>query len=287
MTRLRPGRSGRSASDVMSCEDPIDRLDAGPRVGALCARADVALRVVVAFAGAAFARAGAALARDGAAFARAVVAREEVALARAGAAFARAVVARDEVAFARAGAALARAAGRDAAFARDGAAFARVAVARDEVAFARAGAAFARAVVARDEVALARAGAALRVPVALALAPVARAAGADLAGVARRAVVFFAAVLLRVAEGRPAGPELRRAAPPPPSERMLRARVFTSSGFRSAEIPETPRRRSWLRMSSTFIREIADSDTLGVFGVWLPLCRLVRVAVVPRPELLR
>ena len=94
----------------------------------------------------------------------------------------------------------------------------------------------------------------------------ARAAGADLAGdVARRAVVFFAAVLLRVAAGRPAGPELRRAAPPSP--RIVRARVFTSSGFRSAEIPDTPRRLSWLRMSSTFIREIADSDTPGVFGV--------------------
>ncbi|MCZ7427058.1 hypothetical protein O7607_15080 [Micromonospora sp. WMMA1949] len=152
----------------------------------------------------------------------------------------------------------------------------------------------ARAVVARDEVAFARAGAALRVPVALALAPVARAAGAAFAGdVALRradvvrfaAVVFFAAVLLRVADGRPAGPALRRAAPPSP--RMVRARVFTSSGFRSAEIPATPRRLSWLRRSSTFIREISDSDTLGVFGVWLPVCRLVRVAVVPRPELLR
>nr|WP_244879690.1 hypothetical protein [Micromonospora aurantiaca] len=141
---------------------------------------------------------------------------------------------------------------------------------------ARAGVAFARDEVAfaRDEVAFARAGAALRVPVALALAPVARAAGAAFAGdVALRradvvrfaAVVFLAAVLLRVADGRPAGPVLRRAAPPSP--RMVRARVFTSSGFRSAEIPETPRRLSWLRRSSTFIREIADSDTLGVFGV--------------------
>ncbi|MGX1612897.1 hypothetical protein ACWIF8_03300 [Micromonospora chalcea] len=242
-------------------------------------------------AGAAFARAGAALARAGAAFARdgAALARDGAAFARDGAAFARAVVARDEVAFARDGAAFARAV----VVVRDDAAVARagVAFARDGAAFARedaAVAALARVAVARDEVALARAGAALRVPVALALAPVARAAGADLAGdVARRAVVFFAAVLLRVAEARPAGPELRRAAPPPPSERMLRARVFTSSGFRSAEIPETPRRRSWLRMSSTFIREISDSDTLGVFGVWLPVCRLVRVAVVPRPELLR
>ncbi|MFJ1538371.1 hypothetical protein ACIODS_07510 [Micromonospora chalcea] len=279
MTRLRPGRSGRSASDVMSCEDPIDRLDAGPRVGALCARADAAFRVeALARDGAAFAGDGAALARDGAAF------------ARAGAAFARAVVARDGAAFARA-VVVAR---DDAAVARAGVAFARVAVARDEVAFAGAAfareddavAAFARVAVARDEVAFARDEAALRVPVALALAPVARAAGADLAGdVARRAVVFFAAVLLRVAAGRPAGPELRRAAPPSP--RIVRARVFTSSGFRSAEIPETPRRLSWLRMSSTFIREIADSDTLGVFGVWLPGCRLVRVAVVPRPELLR
>ncbi|MFJ5545640.1 hypothetical protein [Micromonospora chalcea] len=282
----------------MSCEDPIDRLDAGPRVGALCARADVALR-----AGAAFARDGAAFARDGAAFARdgAALARDGAAFARDGAAFARedAAAARPGAAFARAGAAFARAvvARDEVAFARDGAAFARaVVVARDDAAVARAGvafareddavAAFARVAVARDEVAFARDGAALRVPVALALAPVARAAGADLAGdVARRAVVFFAAVLLRVAAGRPAGPELRRAAPPSP--RIVRARVFTSSGFRSAEIPETPRRLSWLRMSSTFIREIADSDTLGVFGVWLPGCRLVRVAVVPRPELLR
>ncbi|WFE37031.1 hypothetical protein O7619_00725 [Micromonospora sp. WMMD998] len=241
---------------MMSCEDPIDRLDAGPRVGAACARA-----------GAAFARDGAALARDGAAFAR-----DGAALARDGVAFARA-----DAAVARAGAAFAR---DPVAFARDGAA-----------AFAREGAAFAR-----DGVAFARAGAALRVPVALALAPVARAAGADLAGVAARreamvlflaAVVFFAAPALRVPEGRPAGPVLRRAAPPRPSARMVRASVFTSSGLRSVEVPETPRRRSWPRMSSTFIREISDSDTIGVFGVRLPVCRLVRVAVAPRPELLR
>ncbi|MCZ7435168.1 hypothetical protein O7598_02060 [Micromonospora sp. WMMC241] len=253
----------------MSCEDPIDRLDAGPRVGAACARVDALLGAAVAFGRATLARAGAALARAGAAFARA-----DVAFARAGTAFARA-----GAVFAREGAALARA-----AFARAGAALARAGAA-----FARVGVAFARAgiALARDDVAFARAGAALRVPVALALAPVARAAGADLAGLFRAAVVFFAALDLRVAEARPAGPVLRRAAPPRPSARMVRASVFTSSGFRSAEIPETPRRRSWPRMSSTFIREISDSDTVGVFGVWLPVCRFVRVAVVPRPELLR
>ncbi|GHJ15053.1 hypothetical protein TPA0908_30480 [Micromonospora sp. AKA38] len=212
VTRLRPGRSGRSARDVMSWDDPIDRLDAGPRVGAACARA-------------------------GADFAR------------------------DEVAPARAG-----------------------------VAFAREGTAPARAAVA-----FARAGAALRVPVALARAPAARVAGAALAaevafrraGAVFRAAVFFAAVVFFAAAGRPAGPVLRRAAPPRPSARMVRASVFTSSGLRSVEVPETPRRRSWPRMSSTFIREISDSDTFGVFGVRLPVCRLVRVAVVPRPELLR
>ena len=124
----------------MSCDDPIDRLDAGPRVGAVCA--------LGAF------RAGAALARDGAA-----LARDGAALAREGAAFARdgAALARDGAAFALDGAAFARA---GAAFARDDAAFARDVVARDEVALARAGAAFARAGVAfaRAEVAFPRGG---------------------------------------------------------------------------------------------------------------------------------
>ncbi|MET7805626.1 hypothetical protein [Micromonospora chersina] len=40
-------------------------------------------------------------------------------------------------------------------------------------------------------------------------------------------------------------------------------------------------------MSSTFIREISDSEMPGVFAVWLPGWRLVLVAVVPRLELLR
>ncbi|WP_348774182.1 hypothetical protein [Micromonospora sp. WMMD1155] len=85
---------------------------------------------------------------------------------------------------------------------------------------------------------------------------------------------------------RPAGPVLRRAAPEAP-ERSERTNCFTNSGLRSAEIPETPRLRSCPRMSSTRIREISDSETPGVPGVWLPACRFVLVAVAPRPELFR
>lgn len=87
-----------------------------------------------------------------------------------------------------------------------------------------------------------------------------------------------------VALARPAGPLLRRAAPP---DRSAFTSVFTNSGLRRAEIPETPYRRSWPRMSSTRIREISDSEIPGVFGVRLPAWRVVLVAVPPRPELFR
>jgi hypothetical protein len=132
-----------------------------------------------------------------------------------------------------------------------------------------AGAFFAGAVL---FAAFARLGAAL---------PAARPAAAFFVAAARPADAF-------VAVARPAGPVLRRAAPPEGrSARRVRTSVFTSSGLRSAEIPETPRRRSCPRISSTFIREISDSEIPGVFGVWLPACRLVLVAVPPRPELFR
>nr|WP_256091784.1 hypothetical protein [Micromonospora haikouensis] len=242
MTRLRPGRSGRSWSEVIGCEDRADRDDDRPvRI------ADRWAAPWPARAGAAFlaeaarraeAEAGAALAaRVGVAFARA---GDAVARARVGVAFARAG---DAVARARLWAALARA-GDGAALARPGAAFARVGAGE---AFARAGVAFVRA------------AAAVRVP---------------------------PAVLAFVPLARPAGPVLRRAAPRP-SARRVRARAFTSSGLRSTEIPATPRRRSWPRMSSTRMREISDSEIVGVFGVWLPVCRLVLVAAPPRPELFR
>ncbi|WP_455644332.1 hypothetical protein [Micromonospora chersina] len=173
-----------------------------------------------------------------------------------------------------------------AAFARTPAAF--LAGAAFAVFFA--GAAFARAaVVFFAGAALARATAAFFAGAAFARAPVAFAAGAALArdgAVRRAAVVFFAAAVFFVADGRPAGPVLLRAAPPC-SDRSLRTRVFTRSGLRMAESPETPRRRNWPRMSSTFIREISDSEMPGVFAVWLPGWRLVLVAVVPRLELLR
>ncbi|RAO32064.1 hypothetical protein ONO86_05264 [Micromonospora noduli] len=86
-----------------------------------------------------------------------------------------------------------------------------------------------------------------------------------------------------VPAARPDGPVLLRPAP----ARIERTSCFTSSGLRSAEIPETPRLRSCPRMSSTRIREISDSETPGVPGVWLPACRFVLVAVAPRPELFR
>lgn len=86
-----------------------------------------------------------------------------------------------------------------------------------------------------------------------------------------------------VPAARPDGPVLLRPAP----ARIERTNCFTSSGLRSAEIPETPRLRNCPRMSSTRIREISDSETPGVPGVWLPACRLVLVAVAPRPELFR
>ncbi|MCP3783968.1 hypothetical protein NLX85_11385 [Micromonospora sp. A3M-1-15] len=153
-----------------------------------------------------------------------------------------------------------------------------------------AGAAFARAAaVFFAGAALARPAAAFFAGAAFARAPVAFADGAALArdgAVLRAAVVFFAAAVFFVADGRPAGPVLFRAAPPC-SDRSFRTRVFTRSGLRMAESPETPRRRNWPRMSSTFIREISDSEMPGVFAVWLPGWRLVLVAVVPRLELLR
>ncbi|MEW2332557.1 hypothetical protein AB0880_32760 [Micromonospora chersina] len=153
-----------------------------------------------------------------------------------------------------------------------------------------AGAAFARAAaVFFAGAALARPPAAFFAGAAFARAPVAFADGAALArdgAVLRAAVVFAAAAVFFVADGRPAGPVLFRAAPPC-SDRSFRTRVFTRSGLRMAESPETPRRRNWPRMSSTFIREISDSEMPGVFAVWLPGWRLVLVAVVPRLELLR
>ncbi|MBB5824112.1 hypothetical protein HDA31_000301 [Micromonospora carbonacea subsp. aurantiaca] len=232
MTRLRPGRSGRSWSEVIGCEDRADRDDDRPvRIGD---------RRAVPWP----ARAGAAFLAG--AVRRAEAEAEAALAARVGVAVARArpwAVVRVGDAVARARPWAARA-GDGAALARPGAAFALVG----------AGAAFARA-----GVALVRALAAVRVP------PV---------------------VLVLVALARPAGPVLRRAAPRP-SARRVRARVFTSSGLRSTEIPATPRRRSWARMSSTRIREISDSEIVGVFGVWLPACRLVLVAVPPRPELFR
>ncbi len=87
----------------------------------------------------------------------------------------------------------------------------------------------------------------------------------------------------RVPVARPDGPVLLRPAP----ARIERTSCFTSSGLRNAEIPDTPRLRSCPRMSSTRIREISDSETPGVPGVWLPACRFVLVAVAPRPELFR
>nr|WP_245670134.1 hypothetical protein [Micromonospora mirobrigensis] len=204
--------------------------------------------------------------RDGAAAAGGgvAVARTGAVLARLGAAaFDGAALAFDGAALALDGAAFAR---DGVALAFDGAAFAfdGVALARDGVDFARDGAAFARLVVA-----LARVGAG--------------------AAFFRAALVRFAVpVVFLVADARPAGPVALRAAPPwRPSERSVRASVFTNSGLRSAEMPETPRRRSWPRMSATRIREISDSETPGVFGLWLPACRLVLVAVAPRPELFR
>lgn len=86
-----------------------------------------------------------------------------------------------------------------------------------------------------------------------------------------------------VPAARPDGPVLLRPAP----ARIERTSCFTSSGLRNAEIPETPRLRNCPRMSSTRIREISDSETPGVPGVWLPACRFVLVAVAPRPELFR
>ncbi|WP_435819019.1 hypothetical protein [Micromonospora chersina] len=239
----------------------VARARAGPGTVAACLAGTAFARVPAAFvAGAAFAvfLAGAAFARTPAAF----VAGAAFAVFLAGAFFAGAVF----------------------AVFLAGAAFARAVV----VFFA--GAAFARAaVVFFAGAALARAPAAFFAGAAFARAPVAFADGAALArdgAVRRAAVVFFAAAVFFVADGRPAGPVLFRAAPPC-SDRSFRTRVFTRSGLRMAESPETPRRRNWPRMSSTFIREISDSETPGVFAVWLPGWRLVLVAVVPRLELLR
>ncbi|MGW4156807.1 hypothetical protein ACWEDF_27010 [Micromonospora chersina] len=234
----------------------VARARAGPGTVAACLAGTALALVPAALVGAAFA-----VFLAGAAFAVFVAGAFFAGAFFAGAAFARAVV----VFFA-------------------GAAFARAVV----VFFA--GAAFARAaVVFFAGAALARAPAAFFAGAAFARAPVAFADGAALArdgAVRRAAVVFFAAAVFFVADGRPAGPVLFRAAPPC-SDRSFRTRVFTRSGLRMAESPETPRRRNWPRMSSTFIREISDSETPGVFAVWLPGWRLVLVAVVPRLELLR
>ncbi|WP_433533725.1 hypothetical protein ACQPYA_28230 [Micromonospora sp. CA-263727] len=121
-------------------------------------------------------------------------------------------------------------------------------------------------------------------PVAFRADP-ARLAGAALArpGAVRPAAACLVPAAF-VALARPAGPVLRRAAPP---DRSVFTSVFTSSGLRRAEMPETPYRRNCPRMSSTRIREISDSEIPGVFGLLLPACRLVLVAVPPRPELFR
>ncbi|MFF5175353.1 hypothetical protein ACFY3U_22350 [Micromonospora sp. NPDC000089] len=279
-----PERGTISPIGMAATGEPAARTRAvAPAADGVAARDGVALAVderafdgvTLARDGAAFDLAGAALARDGAAFAG-------VAFARDGAAFAR-----DGAALARDGPAL-----DGAAFARDGVALARDADAFDGAAFALDGVALARDAAALDGVALAREGAALRGGVALragagaafARAEVAVRPPALAAAVFLLAGLFFAAVFLVLA-ARPAGPVLRRPAPPRPSDRRVRASVFTSSGLRRVEIPLTPRRRSWPRMSSAFIWEMSDSEIPGVFGVWLPA--LVLVAVPPRPELLR
>ncbi|WLS47456.1 hypothetical protein Q3V37_09615 [Micromonospora profundi] len=254
MIRLRPGRSGRSAIDEITCELRAERAVPRPVRMPPAAVPPPAGRLAAArFAGAARLAAG----RAGAL--RAVRAADVFAPAvdLAPAAF-------------LAGAVLRAAAGFDAA-----------AVVRAVVDFRAA--AVVRAVV--DFRAAVVFLAAARFAGALLLA------GAALArlGAALDADFFVAAArpadaLLPVA--RPAGPVLPRAAPPR-SERSERTNCFTRSGLRSAEIPEIPRLRNWPRMSSTRIREISDSETPGVFGVWLPACRLVLVAVPPRPELFR
>jgi hypothetical protein len=274
--RLRPGRSGRSAIDAITCELRTDRpLPRPVRIPPAAVPVD---RLAVArFAGAAlFAVArlvGAAL------FAVArLVGAARLAAGRAGAFFAGAF--------------------------RAGAVRAVVEVRRVAVDFAAVvffAAADLRAAVDVRAVVVFFAAAVFRAGVALFAAAVffaaARFAGALLfagaafarLGTARAADFFVAAARPADAllpDARPAGPVLRRPAPPA-SERSERTNCFTRSGLRIAEIPETPRLRSCPRMSSTRICEIADSETPGVPGVWLPACRLVRVAVPPRPELFR
>nr|WP_208758476.1 hypothetical protein [Micromonospora violae] len=242
--RLRPGRSGRSVIDEITCELRTDRPVPRPvRIPPVVVPPPVD-RVSVRLAGAA--RFAAALLAGAARFAAALLAGA-ARFAAAVVFFAAAVFFAVAVFFA-AVAFVAAAVFFAAADFRAAVAF--VAAARFAGALLFAGAAFARldAGLAADFLVAAARPAEARVPVA-----------------------------------RPDGPVLLRPAP----ARIERTNCFTSSGLRSAEIPETPRLRSWPRMSSTRIREISDSEIPGVPGVWLPACRLVLVAVAPRPELFR
>lgn len=278
--RLRPGRSGRSAIDEITCELRTDRpvprpvrippAVVPPPVDGVNVRFAAALlagaaRFAAGRAGAFFAGAFRAGAVRAVAVLRAVVVLRAAAVLRAAVVLLAAVVLRAAavVFFA----ALAFFAG--AFFA--GAFFAAVAF--------FAGALFAAAVDFR---------------VAVAFVAAARFAGALLfAGAAFARLDAGLAADFLVAAARPAddrlpvarpdGPVLLRPAP----ARIERTNCFTRSGLRSAEIPETPRLRNCPRMSSTRIREISDSETPGVAGVWLPACRFVLVAVAPRPELFR
>lgn len=237
--RLRPGRSGRSTGDEITCELRTDRPVPRPvRIPPAVVPPPVD-GVSVRLAGArlaAAARFAAALLAGAVRFA--AVVRLAVALLAAVARFAAG----------RAGAFFAGALFTAAVDFRVAVAF--VAAARFAGALLFAGAAFARlaAGLAADFLVAAARPADARLPVA-----------------------------------RPDGPVLLRPAP----ARIERTNCFTRSGLRIAEIPEIPRLRNCPRMSSTRIREISDSETPGVPGVWLPACRLVLVAVAPRPELFR
>ncbi len=290
--RLRPGRSGRSAIDAITCELRTDRpLPRPVRIPPAAMPVD---RLAVArFAGdALFAVAVLlAVARLAGAVLFAVarfVGAVRFAAGRADAFFAGAFFA----GALRAGAVV-RAVAEVRRAAVDFAAVVLFAVVFFAAADLRA-AVDVRTVVVFFAAAVFRAGALLAAAVFFAAARFAGAllfAGAAFArlGAARVADFFVAAARPADAllpDARPAGPVLRRPAPPA-SERIERTNCFTRSGLRIAEMPETPRLRSCPRMSSTRICEIADSETPGVPGVWLPACRLVRVAVPPRPELFR
>ncbi|WSG07666.1 hypothetical protein OIE53_24980 [Micromonospora sp. NBC_01739] len=283
MTRLRPGRSGRSCNEEITCEDRAERVVDRPVRTPPPADADFAAARVGAVLAVARAAVVFAALRDGVVFA----------VVRAGAVFRAGrvdawVVARVVVpalvAALRAGIDLRAAVAFAAGVVLRGAAFRAPAV----VVVVPAVPALRAAAVALP--ALRAVAVDLRAVAVCRVVPVAdavRAGPVRLAGVAfaRPAVVRVCFVpALFVVLARPAGPLLPRAAPP---DRRVLASLFTSSGLRRAEMPETPYRRNWPRMSSTRIREISDSEIRGVFGVWLPVCRLVLVAVPPRPVLLR